>query len=138
MSAKLAYVTLELGATNESLAGSMLKMKNLRARAEPLHVICCIGGFEADSRNLWEIPEVRAFCRRLVALGLIYYLDESTLLNPEASFAAKAGWGALEVWLCSEGRLSGDAMALAPADLDSFRATMLEAKRKAAALHGPA
>jgi hypothetical protein len=67
------------------------------------YVVCRIRGFDGERRPLSDIPEVRAFCRRIVNLGFISYLHPALKLDtefPEIDFMA---WGAAEVWLCSEG-----------------------------------
>ena len=62
--------------------------------------VCGVRGFSNNPRELYDIPEVRAFCRRLVTLGFISYLDFSTVFHPDLPSLAKSGWGAAEVWLC--------------------------------------
>jgi hypothetical protein len=44
------------------------------------------------------------FCAE-VDLGFISYLDFTTLVSQTLPDVAKHGWGAAEVWLCSENRL---------------------------------
>jgi len=105
MGESVLIVNLGLAATNDDILDQMRVMK--RGREEKLyqHVVCGLRDFGDDPRELYDIPEARAFCRRLVSLGFISYLDFSTLFAQDLPEPAKAGWGAAEVWLCGEGRL---------------------------------
>ena len=61
--------------------------------------------YNEDKRDLFEIPVVRAFCRRVVNLGIISYLDFTTTFDSTVPAISKDALGAAEVWLCGEGRL---------------------------------
>lgn len=105
MAETVLFVELGIDATNDDILDQMRIMKLAREDRSYSNVVCSIRGFAADARELFDIPEVRAFCRRIVNLGFISYLDFSTIFNPQVPDLAKQSWGAAEVWLCSEGRL---------------------------------
>lgn len=97
-----------LSDSNDDLVEKMRAMR--QARTDPFYtnVVCGISGWADDPRELWEVVEVRAFCRRLVALGFVAYLDRATWLGtlmPDdwRSKVLLAGLGAAEVWLIAEG-----------------------------------
>jgi hypothetical protein len=105
MKLAMLYVELGINATNDDIVDQMRIMK--RAREERLYtnVVCMIRGFDNDSRPLVDIPEVRAFCRRLVDRGFISYLDYSTTITgPKVPEETQGLWGAAEVWFCAEGK----------------------------------
>jgi hypothetical protein len=103
MSTTDIYVfTLELSETNEAIQDFMHTMKSLREIQKDALIVCSIYGFDEDPRELHEIPEVRGFCRRLVSVGFISYLDYASTLLPEERQTAP-GLGAFEVWACGEG-----------------------------------
>lgn len=95
---------LHLSATNDDLIDMMRKMKAARESGWD-SVICSIDGFGDDPRELWQIVEVRAFCRRLITLGFVSYLDVLAGMHPDPSTpnVIRMGLGAGEVWLISEG-----------------------------------
>lgn len=105
MSEAVLLVELGIDASNNDIIDQMRIMKRVRTEGPYEFIICAIRGFDDDSRELYEIPEVRAFCRRIVNLGFISYLEFSTSISPNLPETVKKGWGATEVWLCSEGRL---------------------------------
>jgi hypothetical protein len=107
---ELLVVDLGLDATNEQLLEKMWEMRSTRLRNPDVNVVCSFRGFGADPRELREIPEVRAFCRRLTAQGFISYLDACTTLTPATDPALdrpfRQWWGAFEVWSCGEGHMN--------------------------------
>jgi hypothetical protein len=87
-----------------------------------------IGGYEDDPREVWDIPEARRLCQRLVDLGLIAVLEVSALLaedeklqrDREAGKDVFVGAGALEVWMLAKGRVKSRVLMVTPEDLDDF------------------
>lgn len=135
----LLVVELGIDATNDDLFDQMRVMKTRRESGRYTNVVCYVRGFDADPRELYEVPEVRAFCRRLVSQGFVSYLDYSTTL-PGASDVAPGGWGAVEVWMCGEGRLKTEMIFERDALfglLDKFDRVLDGANEKADALLGP-
>src|SRR5262245_15035007 len=106
MAERVLVVNLGIDATTEDVFNQMLVMKKAREEGLYENVVCTIRGYADDRRELYEIPEVRDFCRHLVGLGFISYLDLSTIFNPATPQLAKRGWGAAEVWLCGQGQLA--------------------------------
>src|SRR5262249_1634453 len=106
MSGRILLVELSIDDTDEELIGQMRVMKGARQKNTHDHIICAIRGFDDERRELHQIPEVRAFCARLVRLAFISYLDLATTILADASDVVRKGWGAAEVWLCGEGRLN--------------------------------
>lgn len=135
----LLIMPLTLDHTNEELVDLMKAMRDARRGTEFGHIVCLIDGFNKDSRELFEIPEVRALCRRLVTQGFISYLDFSTIFPGAEPRLAKA-WGALEVWLCGEGRAWKQAKTFSKKQamdlVNEFKAVLEEANEKADALVG--
>src|ERR1700722_18915561 len=83
MAEHVLIVDLGLDATNYDLLDQMRVMKRAREERFYPHVVAQIRGFGDDPRELYDIPEVRAFCRRLVNLGFVSYLEVTTLINPK-------------------------------------------------------
>jgi hypothetical protein len=130
------FVELGIDATNEDILDQMRIMKRAREDRTYSNVVCLIRGFGDDPRELFEIAEVRAFCRRIVNLGFISYLDFSTFFNPKVPELAKESWGAAEVWLCSEGRIKA-LKSLTKEILHEVQQAILESNGKADAALGP-
>jgi hypothetical protein len=106
----VSIIELGIDMTNDEVIAKMRLMKSVRD-AGVKNVVCSVSDFNEDPRELYAIPEVRAFCRRLVNLGFISYLDVETGLlartldNPEpVEGLLRDQWGAFDVWLCGEGR----------------------------------
>jgi hypothetical protein len=104
-------VELWIGMSNEQLLEQMRLMKQARERGEVANVVCVITGFGDDSRDLWDIAEVRGFCRRLIGQGFISYLDMGTMF-PGCPEAVQGTMGAAEVLLFSTGRSKADMLVL--------------------------
>jgi hypothetical protein len=130
------FVDLGIDASNDDILDQMRKMKSCREDRSYGHVVCTVRGFSDDMRNLFEIPEVRAFCRRVVNLGFISYLDFTTTFDSSVPAIAKDAWGAAEVWLCGEGRLRSQ-MPLTEELLDELQQVVCESNEKADAAIGP-
>lgn len=133
MSGINGMMLVELGAdaTNEDLREQMRLMK--RARDERLyqHIVCLIRGFDDDPRGLSEIPDARAFCRRLVDQGVISYLDVATTFRGSDEML-RGTLGAFEIWICAESPKPDDDTVP-----DRFRADLLRANALADSFFGP-
>lgn len=119
----LLIVRTAIHETNDQIIDQMRMMKAAHEGKQIGNVVCCIDGFDQDQRELFEIPEVRAFCRRLVGQGFISYLSLTTFYTVDQSLVG-SGWGALEVWMCGEGRLKREV----ELDLELFDRLMTEFK----------
>lgn len=136
MKNSVLFVELGIDATNEDILDQMRKMKACREDDSYSHIVCTVRGFNDDKRELFEIPEVRAFCRRIVNLAFISYLDFSTAFDATIPAIAKDAWGAAEVWLCSKGRLRSQ-MPLTKDLLDELTRVVYESNEKADLALGP-
>jgi hypothetical protein len=127
----ILHVQLSLDASNDAIVEQMRIMKRGRENGFYTNVVCTIGGFGDDPRELYQIPEARAFCRRLVTIGFISYLDGTTTMfdNPLGE-----GWGAAEVWLASENKFAEEIPASLLGDIET---AILVANEKCDALLGP-
>ena len=136
MRGSILFVELGIDATNDDILDQMRKMKSCREDRSYSNIVCTVRGFGDDKRNLFEIPEVRAFCRRIVNLGFISYLDFTTTFDSSVPAIAKDGWDAAEVWLCGEGRLRSQ-MPLTLELVDELKRAVCESNEKADATIGP-
>lgn len=111
-------VDLGLDTTHEDILEQMRRMRNHREKhpSPSVHVQCTIRGYNEDARELYEIPEVKVFARRLIDVGFISYLD--------VQLKAGLGWTALDVWLCAEGLLSRAGVELTKEVFDRFTAAL--------------
>jgi hypothetical protein len=91
--------------SNEEIFNYM-RLARTKRNAEIAHIVCHIGGYDDDERELWEIPEVRAFCRRLMTLGFPSWLDPFTTLPEIRDHPFKDSFGSLEIWLVAKGKMS--------------------------------
>ncbi len=130
------FVELGIDATNDDILAQMKTMKACREDGSYGHVVCTVRGFDDDKRHLFEIPKVRAFCRRVVNLGFVSYLDFTTTFDETVPAIAKDGWGAAEVWLCGEGRLRSQ-MPLTEELIDELKLVVRKSNEKADAAIGP-
>src|SRR5262249_16027503 len=96
---------LELTGTNDELVRLIPECRDRRQRKPNDRIVCAIAGFDDDARELGEVPEVRAFCRRLVGIGFISWLDTCTSIPDLGGIGMAAGLGAFEVWAIAEGIL---------------------------------
>jgi hypothetical protein len=60
-------------------------------------VTCTFDGYGDDPRDLADIPEAREFCKRLVGLGYISFLDVTTSMRGLPAFDRAITLGAWEV-----------------------------------------
>lgn len=130
----LVVDALSIYATNEDIQKSMAKRKEQRETGTK-HVTCTISGFEHDPRELHEIPEVRAFCRRLINLAYISYLDYATTL-PWSDPLTQGSLGGLEIWLLSENLMAIEVEYTKEMG-ERFYKVLMEANEKADKLCGP-
>jgi hypothetical protein len=136
MAERVLLVELGIDATNDDIIDQMRIMKRAREEGVYDNVICVIRAFDDDPRELYDIPEVRAFCRRIVNLAFISYLDVATTLVPDAPELVRKGWGAAEAWLCAEGRYN-TGTELTMELLGEIEKAVGESNEKADALLGP-
>jgi hypothetical protein len=138
VSQPLVYcVALSLRDTNDELADGMRGMRAARASGVT-NVICTVSGLEDDPRELWQIPEARAFCRRLIDTGFVSYLDPLAALNPDPAthYLLRAGFGAGEIWLTAEGRDLSQPVTLTPPMIEDLFNMIRRANAAADALIG--
>jgi hypothetical protein len=133
---RVLNVDLGLDATDNDIFNQMRIMKRAREERCYDNVVCTIRDFSDDPRELYDIPEVQVYCKRLVDLGFISYLDFSTFFNPKTPEVAKCGWGASEVWLCSQMRLKS-ANLLTHEILNEVKQQISESNKRADAVIGP-
>jgi hypothetical protein len=110
----------------------VVALKDLEKMKECYPVIAItIYGFDSDSRELYQIPEARDFCRRLVDLGFIIAMEAST----QTTLGTADALGALETWLIAEGLCEPTGACLIDAELRrEFLDVVLPRAEKAAAL----
>jgi hypothetical protein len=136
MGGRVLVVNLTIDADEAATLAQMRTMKRAREERRCDYVVCSIDGFNDDPRELWEVPDVRELCRRLVACGFISYLEFATLICAEAPPFVRQHWGATEVWLCSMGLL-GRHTCLTAELLDEMQRVVCESNDKADSLLGP-
>lgn len=100
----LLLMRLQIDLTDEELLSGMRAMKAARENPNVKHILCMIEGYDDDLRELYEVPEVREFCKRLERLGYISYLDLLGGMSPVAT-NPKFGWGIGEICLAADNRL---------------------------------
>src|SRR3954469_16474993 len=84
--------------SNAEILDRMRLGKNARETGTATNIVCLIDTFDEDPRHLWDIPEARAFVRRLVALGFPAYLDTV----PSAYRQLTGAFGAAElIWVAT-------------------------------------
>lgn len=64
-----------------------------------------ISGYDNDPRELWEIPEVIKFCKKLIDLGFPALLKMGGGLDEKEPMPGHPGFGVLEIWLIATGRI---------------------------------
>lgn len=92
--------------TDETLRNKMIEMESLLSSGLcKTGFLLTISGYENDSRELWQIPEVRKLTKRLVKIGFISLLEFAThlksMIDPDPLY--KSTLGAFEVWAISKG-----------------------------------
>ena len=103
MNNDLWIMRLSLDLSNDEIIDMMKAMKLAREKQACQEIVCFIEGFDGDRRQLFDIPEVIAFCRRLVNLGFTSWLTFQTSVPGTSEYESLNGsLGSLEVWLISE------------------------------------
>jgi hypothetical protein len=64
--------------------------------------LAAFSGYDADPRELYNIPEMTVLSSRLVKRGFISLLWPTTLLDTKNRDSVKNFFGALEIWAMSE------------------------------------
>jgi hypothetical protein len=131
MNTPVYELTLTLDMSDGDLVKIMQSMRQIRASSEPSVIMCFIHGFDDDPRDLWHIPEVKRFCRRLTDIGFISDLDFAPHWDPDLNGApGGGGLGAVEIWLLSEGRF-GQILDLTPELLAEATSVVARANARA-------
>jgi hypothetical protein len=81
----ILFVEPGIDATNDDILDQMRIMKRGREKGISKYIVCTIRGFGDDHREIYEIPEVGAFCRRIVNLGFVSYLELTTLFSLDST-----------------------------------------------------
>ena len=98
-----------------------------------------ISGYDADTRELWQIPEVLKFAKKLVSMGVLSVLTYSTYLDPRwgpPDDHYGKPLGAFELWLMAIeqlGRGDIDSNRLMKL-LDQFKVVLCDSNETAAAV----
>lgn len=101
----LMVLETDVGISDADIRKAMTGMHKFRECVPNAHVVVIVHGYDEDSRELWEIPEVAVLFQRLVASGFISYLDISPSLSKEEAMKDCPGFGSLEVWLIARGEM---------------------------------
>jgi hypothetical protein len=97
----LLYCSVTVDMTDDEIKEMIHKM--YRRVDEVGHgFLFTVAGYNNDPRELWEIPEVIAFFKRLIDIGFL------SVLEPVAQIADPGGpaFGALEVWMVATGQIN--------------------------------
>lgn len=85
-----------------------------------------VSGYDKDSRELWEIPEVARLCQRVIESGVV------SLLAPNMGDDRMPGLlGAWDVWAIATGKFVDGISELTPAVVSEFVAMLSEANKSA-------
>lgn len=102
----LMLLALHPSETDDELLARMRAARTARESGAATNVVATVGCFATDPRDLWDIPEARALCQRLVATGLVGVLDAIASRNPRTAGtlgAAEAIWVARGLSLATVG-----------------------------------
>lgn len=132
----IAIVHLTVGHTNDELLDLMQGTKSAREQRACGKIVAAIAGYDDDPREVWEIPEVRAFCRRLFNIGFASYLDAFGKDWLKDASTEPSGLGAFEVWMIGEGQMRSE-FDVTRELLDEFQAALSVCNGKADAAIGP-
>jgi hypothetical protein len=105
---------------------------------EQKYWVCAIAGYENDERELYEVPEVRAFCRRLVERGFIASMRPTTQFFQDDHPELKRFLGGIEVWAIAENHMdSNGGFSLTKDMFEEWHGLLKEAEERAVALVMP-
>ena len=124
---------LSLRDTTEEMIDMMRTMKHVR-ESKWDHIICMISGYDDDPRELWQVPEVRAYTRRLFTTGFVAYLDVFASMNPDPDTCpiVRSGFGSGELWLVMGGHnIVADHFTMTEKMVADFRSDLIAAGRAA-------
>jgi hypothetical protein len=128
----LHIVKLSIRYGREELLDQMRQMNQVRRKNAAARVVCTISDYDNDPRELYEIPEVRTFCQRLVDIGCIADPDAFTSVPGASALPLPVGLGAFEVWALSQGLVpQAGTLDVTEAMLTRFRAVLRECNRRA-------
>jgi hypothetical protein len=120
--------------TDEELLDVLRQLHESRKTSRGIYT-CMVEGYDDDPRGLYEIPEVRQLCQRLVALGFISELDVTTSmkgLTPAGVPGMDAGLGAFGVWALSRGLIKAPGTTAVPeSTLREFFEVLKESNQRA-------
>ncbi len=91
----LMAVFLDPDMTRDQIVATMRRMRNHRIAFPGASILCSIGGYDHDPRELWQIPQVQDFAIRLVELGFPAYLD----FLPDRDDHTGRPFAAVDLWL---------------------------------------
>jgi hypothetical protein len=98
---------------DEDLIAQMKSAIEFRRRGGDVVTTCC--SFDQDPREVWEIPEFQAHCKRLVEFGYLATLISSTTwkyLGAPPYLLNSPFLGAFEVWAYSNDLFLGGKMTM--------------------------
>jgi hypothetical protein len=105
----LVVSKLRTNASHVELINVMRQLRDVRERPGVV-VVCALEDQDGNPGDLGQLPEVRAFCRRLVDIGFISWLEPTTRVSclipgPVQQAYPEIGTylGAWEVWAIAEG-----------------------------------
>jgi hypothetical protein len=61
-----------------------------------------VNGYDRDPRELWQIPEVKAFFNRLIDFGFLSVME----LMAQQAMPGTPGFGAVEVWMVATDKIT--------------------------------
>ncbi len=79
-------------------------LNNIEKGSRPITIT--ISGFQNDSREIYNIPEVKAFCKRLLKIGFVSIQEVTTNFREISDAYNPYTLGAFEVWLLANGKMS--------------------------------
>ena len=96
--------------TNDEILDCLQKMSPLVKETQDGFFIC-VSGYDNDKRELWQIPEVSQFFKRIIKTGFMSLMEVSSSINGICRLDDKIleigipGLGAIEMWLISRNEL---------------------------------